>query len=208
MICVSIANISFNKLQNLLTDFEMIELRLDLLNFSDEEYIQILATDIPVIATYRYGKRDDDFRIQELKKLIEFGVEYIDIEIDASKYFVGRMISYAKSKNCKTILSYHNFEETPSIKNIEEIIEEANKLGADSIKIATMAQSENDVKSVLSLYAKNKNLIAFCMGEIGKKSRIESVKLGANIIYTALSKENQTAEGQFTYSEIKKQLEQ
>ena len=206
MICVSIANIEYSELQNLLPDFQMIELRLDLLKFSDEEYMQVLDTKIPAIATYRYGKTDDDIRIEKLKKLIDLGAKYVDIEIDATKYFVGKMISYAKSKNCKVVLSYHNFEETPKSKNLEKIIEESQLLGADFIKIATMANTEKDVERVFSLYKNNSNLIAFCMGEIGKQSRIESIKYGAKFTYAALSKENKTANGQFTYLELKKYL--
>lgn len=206
MICVSIANITFSELNKLIFDFEMIELRLDLLNFSDEEYTQVLASKIPAIATYRYGTKEDDFRIDALKKAINLGAKYVDIEIDASKYFVGRMISYAQSKNCKTILSYHNFNETPSSKELEKIIEETKNLGADYIKIATQANTQTDVDRVLSLYKNNKNLIAFCMGELGKYSRIESLNLGAEFAYAAFSKEKETASGQFTYTEMQKKL--
>jgi len=208
MICVSVANISFSGLSKIISDFEMIELRLDLLDFTNEEYKQILSKNIPAIACYRYGNADDDTRIEALKKAIDLGVKYVDIEIDASKYFVGRMISYAQSKNCKTILSYHNFNETPSSEELEKIIAETKNLGADYTKLATMANSENDVEIVLDLYKNKENLIAFCMGEIGKKSRIECVNLGAEYTYAALSKEKQTANGQFTYTDMKKIFKQ
>ncbi len=206
MICVSIANITFSELNKIISEFAMIELRLDLLNFSNEEYKQILSVGIPVIATFRTDALDDDYKINKLKTLIDLGVKYIDIELDASKYLVGKIISYAQSKKSKIILSYHNFNKTPYQTELEKIIEEGKNLGVDYIKIVTLANNNTDVERVLDLYKKHKNLIAFCMGEIGKKSRIESVNLGAKFTYAALSEKKQTANGQYTYTEMQKIL--
>jgi len=84
MICVSVANIEFKELKKIISEFEMIELRLDLLTFSEKEYQYIYNLNIPIIATYRYGKTDDNIRIKHLKDAVVKGAEYIDIEIDAS----------------------------------------------------------------------------------------------------------------------------
>lgn len=204
MICVSIGHIAFKDLMAQISDFEMIELRLDLLDFSDEEYQQIFSLNKPVIATYRYGETNDAERIASLQKAISLGANYVDIEIDADKEFIDTMMNFAKENNCKTILSYHNFKETPNLKDLNSIIAQSKKLKADYTKIACMAQSTEDVARMLSLYEKNKNLIAFNMGEIGKISRLASLFLGADFAYASISENKKTASGQIHYKTFNK----
>jgi cytidylate kinase len=48
------------------------------------------------------------------------------------------------------------------------------------------------------------NLIAFCMGEAGKNSRLECLKAGSPYTYAALSEEEAAAPGQWPVEEMKK----
>ncbi len=203
MICVSVANISFANLMSQISNFEMLELRLDLLNYSEKQYQEIFRTEKPIIVTYRYGEIDDTIRISELKNAILLGANYVDIEIDAKESFVSEMMNFAKENNCKTVLSFHDFNKTPTKKILNKIIEDAKKLKSDYVKVAAMANSKSDVARVLSLYENNENLLAFNMGKKGKISRLSSLFLGAEFTYAALSNENTTASGQFTYKELK-----
>ncbi len=202
MICVSIANISFDVLMSQISDFEMLELRLDLLDYSEKQYQEIFSTGKPIIATYRYGEADDKLRIEELKKAILLGSDYIDIEIDAKAGFVSEMMTFAQENNCKTVLSFHDFDKTPTKKYLTQIIEDAKNLKSDYVKIATMANNKSDVARILSLYENNNKILAFNMGEIGKISRLSSLYLGAEFTYASLSKENSTASGQYTFNEL------
>jgi 3-dehydroquinate dehydratase-1 len=206
MICVSVANISYESLISQISEFEMLELRLDLLTFSEEQYQKIIGETKLVIATYRKGTVDDEIRINGLKKAIEQGVDFVDIEIDSNEGFISEMINFAKQNNCKIILSFHDFEETPDIGYLKGIIDKSEALGANYIKIATMAKSKQDISRVLSLYEDNKNLIAFNMGDLGKISRITSLFLGAKFTYASISTENIIAPGQFSYLELKEIL--
>ncbi len=203
MICASIANINFTDLQTIISEFEMIELRLDLLNFSEQNYQQIYNLNKPVIATYRYGNTNNTIRIETLQKAISSGASYVDIETDADPKFIETMMHFAQQKNCKTILSYHNFELTPSTEELNLLIETSKKLKPDYIKITCMANHKKDVARILSLYQTHNNLIAFNMGELGKISRLASLSLGADFTYASISKSNSTADGQLTYSELK-----
>lgn len=203
MICASIANIKFDELWAIVSEFDMIELRLDLLNFNNQEYQQIYSLGIPIIATYRYGICVDELRIKALQEAIVMGASFVDIEIDASPDFVSEMMRFAKENSCKTILSYHNFKLTPSINQLTALVEKSRALQSDYIKIACLAKSKKDVARVLSLYENTNKLIAFNMGQIGKVSRVASLFLGADFTYASVSKKNITAEGQFTYKEIK-----
>jgi len=201
MICVSIANITFDTLMQEISNLEMIELRMDLLSFTEEEYKTILATKRPTIATYRNAEYT--VREKALKSMIKQGVKYVDIEIDGDRLFIETMIDFAKAHRTKVILSYHNYEETPSQEQLETIIKDAQIFNPNYIKIVTKANTESDIARILSLYQLNRNLIAFNMGEIGRISRIASLYLGADFTYGAWSDKHKTAEGQWSHSEMK-----
>ena len=202
MICVSIANIEYPDLEKELSKYEMLELRLDLLNLSEQEYQNIFKLDKPIIVTWRYGKTDDAIRIKALKQAILQGANYVDIEIDSKPEFVKEMMAFAKINNCKVILSFHDFNKTPDIQTLHHIINKSIDLEADYMKIACMANTKNDVARLLSLYENHQNLIAFNMGDLGKISRLASLYLGSEFTYVSMSKDNNTAPGQFTNEEL------
>ena len=79
----------------------------------------------------------------------------------------------------------------------------------------TTANSQEDVDRVMSLYDWCKNeagngvealadggLIAFCMGEAGKQSRVDCLKYGAPYTYAALSEHEAAAPGQWPRAEM------
>ncbi len=204
MICVSLADIIYKDLELKLANFEMIEVRIDLLNFSNKELNNIFSMPISCIATCRKDKFSDKERLELLKSAILSGANFIDIEIDAQKDYIKELSLFAKQNNCKMIFSYHNFEKTTSKLELQEIIDSAKKSNPAYIKIVTQAQTKQDVSRILSLYETNNNLIAFCMGEIGKISRIASLYLGADFTFASLEKGNETASGQLNYETINK----
>ncbi len=209
MICVSIAHITFSELKPLLKELEMMELRMDFLKFSDDEYQEIIDTKKPIIATCRKGNVSDKVRKKNLKKLISMGVGYVDIEIDAKDDFIEEMLDFAKKHNCKTVLSYHNYEGTPEVTMLEDVVEKGEQLGGDYIKIVTKANEEADAIKLLTLYdnPKHKNLIAFAMGEPGTVSRVTSLAKGAKFTFAALSFDKATACGQLDYKTLQELIE-
>jgi 3-dehydroquinate dehydratase-1 len=85
------------------------------------------------------------------------------------------------------ILSWHNFEDTPSIKFLQGTLDKAKPLG-EIVKIVTMAKDFSDNISILNLYkySKPNRLIAFCMGEKGQISRILCPIFGSPFTYASL----------------------
>ena len=81
------------------------------------------------------------------------------------------------------------------------------RLEADVVKIVPFARSWEDNLSILSLipYAKERNqkIVAFCMGEKGKISRIFSPFLGAAWTYASLNRSRASASGQLTVGEMR-----
>jgi 3-dehydroquinate dehydratase type I len=99
---------------------------------------------------------------------------------------------------------------TPGLKTLRKKMIDGYKAGADIVKIVTFAKKMEDNLKVLGLipYAQKKGLkiIAFCMGEKGKISRIMAPMLGSYLTYASLDKGEESAPGQMTVEEIKQVL--
>jgi len=157
---------------------------------------------------------------RRLIRAIEAGARYVDVEIEAQKQMSKRVRQAAHENGTVFIRSYHDFEGTDSLEALKAIVEKCVYHGADMVKIVTTAHSEADVEKVMSLYewcrteAENGNerigaladggLIAFCMGEAGRQSRLECLKHGAPYTYAALNAEEAAAPGQWPTVEMRK----
>ena len=203
MICTSIQNKELSEIQELLPQLEMAEIRLDRCALEDED-IDILFgdSDVPLIATCRLSEESQAPEI--LERAIKAGAKYVDLEMEAPAA-VGRRIREAcREYGTVLIRSYHNFENTPSREVLLSILERARTFGGEVVKIVTTAVSEADNEVVASLYkeADPGTLVAFAMGEAGRPSRLNALKLGAPFTYACLSPEEAAAPGQWTVEEM------
>lgn len=204
MICTSIQNKELKDILEALKTEEMAEIRLDRCALEEED-IQALFqdTDLPLIATCRL---DEEPQAPELLELaIEAGAKYVDLEMEAPAA-VGRRIREAcRSYGTVLIRSYHNFDGTPSREELEAILDRARTYGGEVVKIVTTARSKADIDAVLSLYGKAApgTLVAFCMGDKGRESRLEALKRGAPFSYACLSEEEAAAPGQWTSARMR-----
>lgn len=206
MICVSLGRTrhsAFLEGHKLLAEkkAELVELRVDWMRKRPD--IGRLLTDrpTPVVVTCRrredkgLWKGTEEQRQTLLREAIIAGAEYVDIEEDIAK-------SIPRYGETKRIVSYHNFDETPS--DLNEIYKRMAKCDPDIIKIVTMANSPTDNVALLKL-AKNADVptVAFCMGEMGIPSRILCGRAGAPFTYAGFSREREMAPGQLTYEEVR-----
>lgn len=203
MICTTIQNKELPEILKALEGLEMAEIRLDRCPLEDED-IQTLfqGSDIPLVATCRMAEESDAPRLLELA--IMSGAKYADLEMEAPAA-VGRRIREAcQSYGTVLIRSYHNFENTPSRELLRSLAERCRSFGGEVVKIVTTAASKADIDTVQSLYADAApgSLIAFCMGEEGRSSRLDALKLGAPYTYACLSEEESAAPGQWTVSDM------
>ncbi|MBR4266139.1 MAG: type I 3-dehydroquinate dehydratase [Bacteroidales bacterium] len=184
------------------------ELRIDLVKPSIDELKQLLADkNIDFIVTCRPGVFDEETSMQYLETAAKSGAKYIDIEIERGIEKAQRIKNACQGTNCKLIVSYHNFKETPSAESLTEIIDQCFENHADIVKIACQVNSVDDNATILSMYNKHKNIVVFGMGSLGKITRLASLKCGAEFTYVASDYGNATAPGQFTYSQMKTALE-
>ena len=225
MICTTIQNKTAEQILEALEQCEMAEIRLDSCVLSARETEDVFTSDVPLVATCRIAEvmknepslQDLPETTREVKAMmlaekrlvraIEAGARYVDVEIEAPKQMSKRVRSAAHENGTIFIRSYHDFEGTGSLESLKNVVEKCTYHGADLVKVVTTAHSEEDVKTVMSLYghcAANGGLVAFCMGEAGRQSRLECLKYGAPYTYSALTAEESAAPGQWPVAEMRK----
>ena len=222
MICTTIQNRTLEEIMNLLESSEpriqMAEIRLDRCPLSIEEIEYLFSSsDTPLVATCRVvddGNGTWEEAEEKLTAAVEAGAAFLDLEIEAPKEIGKRLRRACTEYGTTMIRSSHFFAGTPSDDVLRNTVEKCRKFGGEIVKIAAMATSEEDVARVLALYSsiastnsaaetqRPVELVAFSMGEIGKVSRLDCLKLGSPFTYAALSEEEAAAPGQWTYSEM------
>lgn len=231
MICTSIQNKNLEQVYEALEQCEMAEIRLDRCSLTVAEIDELFTSDVPLVATCRIAEiaaaepslQDLAEQSREIKAMqiaerrlvraIEAGARYVDVELEAPKQMSKRVRQAAHENGTVFIRSYHDFEGTDSLEALKAIVEKCVYHGADMVKIVTTAHSEADVDKVMGLYgwcSREKSLqsladgglIAFCMGDAGKRSRLECLKHGAPYTYAALTEEEAAAPGQWPTSEM------
>ena len=226
MICTTIQNKTAEQILEALEHCEMAEIRLDRCELSARDTENVFTSDVPLVATCRIaevaqnepalqGLTDSAREIKAMQiaekrlvRAIEAGARYVDVEIEAQKQMSKRVRSAAHENGTIFIRSYHDFEGTDSYEALKALVEKCRYHGADIVKLVTTAHSSEDVQRVMALYewahAENIDLIAFCMGEAGRQSRLDCLKYGAPYTYAALSADEAAAPGQWPTDEMRK----
>ena len=230
MICTSLQHKNLDALFEALETTEMAEIRLDRCPLSPDDIEGLFgSSDVPLVATCRIaevladlqradgipdtekGRREQQIRAYDiterrLAKAVEAGAAYIDLEMEAPAPMSKRLRKAALENGTIVIRSYHDFTGTPSREKLAETVSQCREFGAEVVKIVTTAQCEADVQTVLSLYEDFDRLIAFCMGEAGRQSRLDCLAKGAPYTYAALTEDEATAPGQWTTASMEKAL--
>ena len=145
------------------------------------------------------GKEDE--RKSILRLIAEYNPFLLDVEFNTIQKDK-RLESYLKKSKSKLLISWHDFKKTPNESQLKSRFKKMGKF-SNVIKIVTVAKNVSDTSRLLSLYSiKSKNkMVAFCMGDQGKFSRILCLHLGSPFTYVSLGKA--IAPGQFSVDEIK-----
>lgn len=205
MICVSITETNPSNIIALANSSEMAEIRIDLCQLDKRTVASVFQSiHVPTIATCRPQYADDTMRALLLKQAIVSGATYVDVEIESTQSFKQDIIAFAHNHSCKSIISYHNYDNTPNVSELRKIIQQCFNEQADIAKIATTALSEKDAATVLSLYADFNNIVALAMGSYGKITRIANLYLGSPFSFAAKDEQHATAKGQFTVAEMQR----
>ena len=231
MICVSVQEKDFARCKEILANCAMAELRGDLCNFTTPQIEELVQSHPNLLYTHRIANSSLEKAREQVTTAIKKGVKYVDIEIEAPVDYLEYIKSYARVNGCTLIVSYHNFEGTQSLEELQTIYDICRRKGADIVKIVTTARNTADATRVMQLYNYRKkdselvpdnfmergeetgslsnsfgtaeaSLVAFCMGEAGNFTRHLCLKFGAPYTYVAQDAGSATAPGQYTKEEM------
>ena len=190
---------------------DFIEVRLDRLKNYDALADIARHGRIPMIATNKSSDCKGEFSGSEIERqrtlfdAAKNGFEYVDLELSTPR--LKSVVKNVRQTGAKLIISFHDFDETPSFAKISTILEEEAAVGADICKIVTTAKRIEDNLVILDFLSKtcgNHKTVSFCMGELGKPSRFLSPLFGAYFTIASLHPSGKTAPGQLPIQEMRK----
>lgn len=196
---------------------DILELRMDLLRDgqlnallaavrSVSPAVKVLVTNRPWGAAAARGEKE---RIAVLREAVSLGADFVDVELATAVVWIAkiRALIHANEDRTRLIVSHHDFRQTPSRQALIRLLGAAVHAGAQVTKIVTQACTQEDNLAILNLipYARRRNweIIAFCMGDQGKMSRVMAPLVGSLFTFAALEEGNESAPGQLTVREMR-----
>ncbi|MDO9044080.1 MAG: type I 3-dehydroquinate dehydratase [Methanobacteriaceae archaeon] len=175
---------------------DLLEIRIDALkNPTPKMAINLIKEiDFPIIATNRISTEGGFFSgsEQERTEILMASAkeaEYVDIELNCHENFRSQVI---ESAHC-SIISFHDFEKTPSLRKLLDVVEKEKEIG-NIAKFAVTPQNISDTITILNVLSEYPDTVAISMGEMGKYTRIVGPLLGSPFTFASVGAK--TAPGQ------------
>jgi 3-dehydroquinate dehydratase-1 len=188
---------------------DLVELRIDQYSSFDSRHVlRELARfkECSTIATIRIKAEGGVWNLPEQERLSLFKkvipeVNAVDIELSAET-ILPDVVQAAHAARKIALISYHNFDGTPTLDELNGIMDEAKSFGADIVKIAAMAAKPEDIQTLAGFTIANatKNIVTIAMGSEGALSRVFFPALGSLLTYAYVGQP--TAPGQLGYIEL------
>lgn len=193
---------------------DLLEIRLDLMDSFDSSKM-IKAAGKPVITTYRsikeggHGTNDPSVVADYLVNAAKASSDFIDIELSMPAKYREKILM--EKRKSRIIISTHIMDRTPSIDTLNSLMDDSIEAGGDIVKIITTARAIEDNLRILNLVSEARkndiDIIAFCMGPLGRMSRIFSLLMGGFLTFASLEKGEESASGQIPVKEMRELLE-
>ena len=226
-ICVPVVETTTEKIIQQIQELQncdFIELRIDFYeNIHDLKQVHELLlqvrqqTNLPLLLTYRSLKEGGHIQLsdQEYLSLVQTAcqsgcIDIVDIELESGNMLVYQLVEIAHQNHVKVLMSYHDFEKTPTVMEMKERLEKMEIMGADICKIAVMPFSYKDVIQLLNTTMEmsqrlTRPLVTMSMGKIGKITRIVGELVGSSITFASVGQSS--APGQLTLEDMQTLLE-
>ena len=162
---------------------DILELRIDgMENPNPHEVRQIIEEiNFPTIATNRTSKEGGSFNGSDDER-------------------IAILIESITETGVKSIISYHNFNMTPDLDFLIDIVNQEKELG-DIAKIAVMPNNLEDTLTVLAILSHFDDTVAISMGELGSYTRVIASKFNAPFTFAVAN--DTTAPGQIDIDTMK-----
>jgi len=214
-ICVPVVEVSVSRARRLYLRAARkglwTEIRLDYLERPDLKRL-FRTLPGPVIVTNRSQAEGgrwagaEEERLRLLNDALAWGVHFLDVELAAAAAW--RRQLWEKKEETRIILSWHDFSGTPEPRRLQAILKKMLAADAHILKLVTWARQPEDNLRLLSLIpkarARGREIIAFCLGPLGKWSRIAAPFLGSFLTYAPFTRKGASAPGQLTVNEVRR----
>jgi 3-dehydroquinate dehydratase-1 len=194
---------------------DLLEFRMDL---GEDPLDQLAAYDgeLALLVTNRVewegGEADGEGRLADLALAAEHpSVAAVDVELSAVAGGEGTgVLERAREHGVTTVVSVHDFEETPEPAELRRLLERSAEYG-DVAKLATTAESLDDALSLLattrSATEAGLTVATMAMGEPGRHTRAVAPVYGSRIGYAPVDPERATAPGQYDLATLRRLVE-
>jgi 3-dehydroquinate dehydratase I len=175
--------------------------------------IKQAAPGIPLLFTRRSSREGGEkIALSEVQVIALYGAvcasghaDLVDYEMSNEPAQVREVRELARNHGVKLILSFHDFDRTPSLEVLGQRFDEAQRLGADVAKVAVMPRSMQDVLTLLgaTLQASEKldiPVVSMSMGAFGSVTRLCGWAFGSAMTFAV--GEKSSAPGQMPIEDV------
>jgi 3-dehydroquinate dehydratase-1 len=186
---------------------DLLEVRLDAFEVAPD----LRGFAMPILATVRSpkegGRNGLNARERSSRYLAVLGqCSAIDVEL-SSRRELGAVLGEAGSKGVKLVLSFHDFEGSPSLTALRTMQRRALAAGADVFKVAVTPRTPGELAALLSLLdAAPLPTAVMGMGPLGKVSRLAAAACGSVLNYGWVERPN--VAGQWSATELRSRLDE
>jgi 3-dehydroquinate dehydratase I len=189
---------------------DLFELRLDrLAGMADqlEKVLPKLRTPLIITARHPHEGGASRLRLRQRRDLLARFLNhanYMDVELRSAPA-LRPLLTLAKKKNVRRIISLHNFKSTPSARILATKACEAKSQGADVFKVATRTETPMELGRLLDFIAKSRvdvPLAVMGIGSLGAISRVLLASAGSVLIYASVAAATDV-EGQLSLEQLR-----
>jgi 3-dehydroquinate dehydratase I len=191
---------------------DLFELRLDrLINCIEEVDAGIERLPAPVIVTARDPREGGANHLALRRRralLLEFlpRAACVDVELRSTRSLQSVFRS-AAANHIRTIISFHDFKDTPPAPRLDKIASGARSLGADIIKVVTRTDTLAQFDRLLDFFERQRSagpVAAMGMGKLGRVSRVALARRGSVLNYAHLG--SPATAGQLSTGDLRRAL--
>ena len=189
---------------------DFFELRLDRLTDTvDQLENNLLRLRVPLIITARHPREGGANKLsvrQRRDLLTRFlpHADYIDVELRSASALLS-LLTLAKHKKVRSIISFHNFKSTPLPPVLAAKARAAKACGANIFKIATRTDTPIELTRLLEFLTRKKvnlSVAAMGIGKLGAISRILLARAGSALVYASVA-DASDIEGQLSLEQLR-----
>jgi len=183
---------------------DIVEIRLDLIGI-----VPLRPLQQPTIVTIRLASEGGKWTKPDEARLPLFVTalqQATAVDIEYRSPLMKQVSALACKHQRALIISYHDFDKTPPLAELQQIIRTGANYGT-VVKIATLTKTEEDVATLRALFAEqcSASVCLLGMGPLGPRTRTEFPRLGSCLTYGYL--DVPIAPGQVSASQLKESLQ-